>query len=79
MATTSSEPTGQLLEGVVRWYSRAKGYGFVEHPETGEDVFIHHSEIEGADEEPPEPGDRLRFCLVQSDKGLSGQRIERID
>jgi CspA family cold shock protein len=78
MASTSSEPTGQTLEGVVRWYSMAKGYGFVVHPETGEDIFIHYSEIQGADEEPPEPGDRLRFELMRSEKGLSGRFVERL-
>jgi len=30
----------------VKWFDAQKGFGFVEHPEGGPDVFVHHSQIE---------------------------------
>jgi len=33
--------------GRVKWFSRAKGYGFIERPQGG-DLFVHFSSIRGA-------------------------------
>jgi cold shock CspA family protein len=33
-----------LAEGIVKWFSEQKGYGFIEQ-EDGPDVFVHHSGI----------------------------------
>ena len=34
-----------LYKSVVKWFDAKKGYGFLVHPETGEDVFVHYSHI----------------------------------
>jgi CspA family cold shock protein len=68
---------GVTEEGTVRWYSLAKGYGFVARDDTGEDVFVHHSAIVGP--EPLLEGERVRYQLVKAPKGLRAQRVTRVE
>ena len=37
-----------MPKGKVKWFDVQKGYGFIEQ-ETGEDLFVHHSEVQGND------------------------------
>jgi CspA family cold shock protein len=36
-----------MVKGTVKWFNNQKGYGFIS-PESGDDVFAHHSEIQRA-------------------------------
>lgn len=67
------------LEGVVKWFSNAKGYGFIQ-PEVGEDVFVHYADIEMEGYRTLEEGQRVEFELVESSsKGPRAQSVRRLN
>lgn len=63
--------------GVVKWFSDAKGYGFIAR-ETGEDVFVHFSAIEGTGFKTLKEGQRVEFTVEQGKKGLAAVNVTRI-
>ena len=60
--------------GRVKWFSDAKGYGFIEQ-EDGEDVFVHYSTIEGAGFRTLAEGQPVEFEVTPGPKGLQGTRV----
>ncbi len=66
-----------MAEGIVKWFSDKKGYGFIEQ-EDGEDVFVHHADIEGTGFKTLAEGERVTFEIEQSDRGLKAKNVERI-
>jgi CspA family cold shock protein len=54
--------------GTVKWFSEAKGYGFISR-ENGDDVFVHFSGIEGEGFRTLREGQRVEFSIEQDVKG----------
>ncbi len=63
--------------GTVKWFSDAKGYGFIAR-EGAEDVFVHHSAIQGAGFRSLVEGDRVEFTVEQGAKGPSATNVSKI-
>jgi len=63
--------------GTVKWFSDQKGYGFIQR-ESGEDVFVHHSAIEGVGFRSLAEGDRVEFNIGQGQKGPAAQNVRKI-
>jgi len=57
-----------LAEGTVKWFNARKGYGFIEQ-ESGNDIFVHFSEIKGDGYKSLEEGDKVTFEVVEADNG----------
>ena len=56
------------LQGTVRWFNNAKGYGFL-GTDTGPDVFCHYSAIQNDGYKSLKEGERVEFDIVQGVKG----------
>jgi len=57
------------MQGTVKWFNNAKGYGFIERDEKGPDVFVHYSGISSDGYKSLSEGDRVEFDIVQGSKG----------
>lgn len=61
-------------EGLVKWFNVSKGFGFVTR-ESGEDVFVHFRSIRGRGHRSLQEGQRVRFGVVESSKGLQAEDV----
>jgi CspA family cold shock protein len=64
--------------GVVKWFSRIKGYGFI-LPEQGEsEVFVHYSAIEGEGYRNLYEGDHVEYQEVDLGKGPQAKAVNAL-
>jgi cold shock protein len=64
--------------GTVKWFSRVKGYGFIE-PENGDkDVFVHYSAILGEGYRNLEEGQRVEFSIEETGKGPQAVQVQAL-
>ena len=57
-----------MVNGTVKWFNDSKGFGFITG-EDGEDVFVHHSSIQGDGFKSLAEGDRVSFDTEKGPKG----------
>ena len=60
--------------GTVKWFNPSKGYGFIER-ESGEDVFVHFSEIQAEGYRTLAEGQRVEFTVADGTKGLQATSV----
>jgi cold shock protein len=65
-----------MANGVVKWFSPKKGYGFITM-EDGQEVFVHYSAIEGSGFRSLEQGEKVSFELTQGSKGFQATKVSR--
>ncbi len=61
-------------KGKIKWFSDAKGYGFIEREE-GEDVFVHFTAIVGEGFRTLAEGQEVEFDVVQGKKGPQAENV----
>ena len=60
-----------MASGTVKWFNPAKGYGFIEPEDGGNDAFVHISAVERAGLTTLREGQKVEYELVPGDKGKS--------
>lgn len=69
-----------MQTSTVKWFDAKKGYGFITHPQGGDDVFVHYSNINSDDDfKTLDSGDRVQFEMNDGPKGLHALDVEMMD
>ena len=66
-----------MARGKVKWFSNQKGYGFIT-PESGNDVFVHHTAIQGDGYKVLEEGQEVEFEIVKGPKGDQATKVVKV-
>ena len=64
-----------MAEGVVKWFSSEKGYGFITPDDGGKDLFVHFSEIQGSGYRNLEEGQRVSYEATEGQKGHQASTV----
>ena len=63
-----------MANGIVKWFSDHKGFGFIEQ-EDGPDVFVHHTGINSSGFKTLNEGDHVTFEIEQGKKGPAAANV----
>ncbi len=64
-----------MATGKVKWFNNTKGFGFIEQSDGGDDVFVHHSVIQGEGFKTLEPNQTVTYEVETGAKGLSAINV----
>ena len=65
-------------KGVVKWFSTEKGYGFIRR-ESGEEVFVHHTDIDVEGYASLRNGETVEFEIFDSDRGPKARKLVSLE
>ena len=66
-----------MARGKVKWFNNQKGYGFIA-PESGNDVFVHHTAILGDGYKSLEEGQDVEFDITKGPKGEQAANVKKL-
>jgi cold shock protein len=61
-------------QGTVKWFNASKGFGFIQR-QSGEDVFVHFSAIQGDGYKSLNEGQAVEFEVTKGPKGLQAANV----
>ncbi len=66
----------ESVDGVVKWYDAARGFGFVLPNDGGKDVFVHVTALRRAGIDELQPGQAVRIQVAQARRGREAASIQ---
>jgi cold shock protein len=72
---TSAARRARTIDGVVKWFTAEKGYGFIAPEGGGKDVFVHINVLRRSGVEALAAGQRVRLELVEGRRGPEAEHI----
>jgi CxxC-x17-CxxC domain-containing protein len=74
---TAGGGSGTRLQGAVKWFNEAKGFGFIRE-DSGEEIFVHFSAIQSDGFKTLSQGDRVEFDVVPGARGKQAANVTRV-
>jgi CspA family cold shock protein len=65
--------------GRVKWFDVKKGFGFIQGPDGGKDIFVHYSVIAGEGFKSLRDDDQVEYEVMESERGPQAQNVRRIE
>lgn len=66
-----------MSNGTVKWFNAEKGYGFILQ-ESGDDVFVHFSAIQGKGFKTLEEGQSVSFEIEEGPRGKQASNVTKL-
>jgi len=64
-----------MSTGTVKWFNNAKGFGFIEPAEGGDDIFVHYSAIKADGYKTLSEGQAVTYQAEQGPKGYHAVEV----
>lgn len=68
----------ERMNGTVKWFNNAKGFGFITGEQFEEDVFVHFRSIQGEGYRTLNEGQAVEFVLIEGPKGLQAEDVAKL-
>jgi CspA family cold shock protein len=66
-----------VAQGTVKWFNADKGFGFIAQ-ESGPDLFVHFSAIQGSGFRTLDDGQAVEFEVVEGPKGPQADQVRAL-
>ena len=64
-----------MSTGTVKWFNSSKGYGFICPDDGGDDLFVHHSDIQTEGYATLNEGQKVDFEVGEGKKGPCATQV----
>jgi|TARA_R110000744_G_scaffold290993_1_gene401663 CspA family cold shock protein len=66
------------MNGKVKWFNSAKGFGFIEREDKEKDVFVHISAVKNAGMDGLDEGQAMTFEVEEGPKGPNAINLQKV-
>jgi CspA family cold shock protein len=61
------------MTGTVKFFNESRGYGFITNDETGSDIFVHATALNGVE---LNEGDKVEYVEEEGKKGMVAAQVQ---